>query len=372
MNTEVRILAVDDMELNLELIETILHAPSGLADVRVLRAANGREALDLLEGRADDVDLVLLDLLMPVLDGFETLRLIKRDERLREIPVIVITGNRDDIHRTLGLGANDFLTKPFDPQELVLRVMNHVRAKKLNDIQKDMSSVLESQVVKKTAALQKALLLSKQAEYEISIRLGRAAEFRDTDTGQHTLRISCLARELALLAGLDGEQCELLLYAAPLHDVGKIGIPDQILLKPGPLTPEELFIMRTHTTIGGKILGEGEQYPLLDAGRIVAEQHHERWDGTGYPLGLKGEEIHIFGRIVMIVDVFDALTSARPYKPAFSLERSLELMRADRGTFFDPRLLDIFVANLDRFVTIAGDLKDNGQPPLPVDSLPTC
>lgn len=358
MDTEVRILAVDDVELNLDLIEAILNAPSGLGDACVLRAANGREALDLLEGGAD-VDLVLLDLQMPVLNGFETLRILKRDERLREIPVIVITGNKDEIHSTLGLGANDFLGKPFDPQELTLRVMNHVRAKKLSDIQKDMNSALESEVVKKTVALQKALHLSQQAEFEISIRLGKAAEFRDTETGQHTLRISRLARELAQLAGLEHEQCELLLYAAPLHDVGKIGIPDQILLKPGRLTDQELVIMRTHTTIGGKILSAGEQYPVISAGRIVAEQHHERWDGGGYPRGLKGGEIHVFGRIVMIVDVFDALTSTRPYKPAYSLEKAVEMMRVDRGFFYDPRLLDIFLGNLDRFVAIAQALKDN-------------
>jgi putative two-component system response regulator len=360
MDTSVCILAVDDVELNLDLIEVMLKGPSGLDDVIMLRAMDGRQALDIMEMRYD-VDLILLDLEMPVMDGFDALKILKRHERLREIPVIVVTADKSEIHKTLSLGANDFLTKPYDPQELKLRVMNHVRNKKLADIQKDMNSALESEVVKKTAALQKALDLSKQAEYEISLRLGKAAEFRDTETGLHTLRISRLAHELAVMAGLTAGECELLLYAAPLHDVGKMGIPDQILLKPGKLTEDELEIMRTHAMIGGKILCGGDRFPVINAGRIVAEQHHERWDGKGYPQGLGGTDIHIFGRIVMVVDVFDALTSERPYKKAFSLEKAVEIMMNDRETFFDPHLLDIFMANLDRFVAIKASLTENGE-----------
>ena len=357
METDIRVLAVDDLEFNLDLIEVMLTGLSGLEDLTLLRAMNGREALDILEQR-NDVDIILLDLEMPVLNGFDTLQILKRHERFRDIPVIVVTADRSEVLKTLTMGANDFLAKPYDPQELKLRVMNHVRMKKLNDIKLDMNDALEKEVVKKTAALQKALELSKEAEYEISLRLGKAAEYRDLETGMHTVRISHLSRELAELAGLSEDECEILRYASPLHDVGKIGIPDHILLKPGKLIDQEFEIMRMHTTIGGKILGDAERFPVIEAGRIIAEQHHERWDGNGYPNRLKGTDIHIYARIVMVVDVFDALASERPYKKAFSIEQTIAMMRKDRGVFFDPVLLDHFMNNLDRFVAIKNSLQD--------------
>ena len=357
MDTDIRVLAVDDIEFNLELIEVMLTGLSGLEDLSVLRAGNGREALDILEQNSN-IDIILLDLEMPVLNGFETLQILKRDERFREIPVIVVTADKSEVVKTLTMGANDFLAKPYDPQELKLRVMNHVRIKKMNDIKLDMNDALESEVVKKTAALQKALALSQEAEYEITLRLGKAAEYRDLETGMHTVRISSLSCELAKLAGIPEEECEIVRYASPLHDVGKIGIPDRILLKPGKLTALEFEIMRMHTTIGGKILGDARRFPVIEAGRIIAEQHHERWDGNGYPHGLSGADIHIFSRIVMVTDIFDALASERPYKKAFSLEQTIDLMVQDRGKFFDPDLLDLFMANLDRFVAIKNALQD--------------
>ncbi|MDD2542355.1 MAG: response regulator [Desulfuromonadaceae bacterium] len=357
MDTDIRVLVVDDDEFNIDLIEVMLTGLSGLEDLTILRALNGREALDVLEQKSD-IDIILLDLEMPVLNGFDTLQIIKRHEQLREIPVIVVTSDRSEVLKTLTMGANDFLAKPYDPQELKLRVMNHVRIKKLNDITRDMNDALEREVVKKTAALQKALVLSQEAEYEISLRLGKAAEYRDLETGMHTVRISHLSRELAHLAGMAEEDCEILRYASPLHDVGKIGIPDHILLKPGKLTEQEYEIMQMHAAIGGKILSGAEHFPVIEAGRIIAEQHHERWDGNGYPNKLKGTDIHIYGRIVMIVDVFDALASERPYKKAFSIKETATLMLKDRGVFFDPELLDLFMANLDRFVAIKNSLQD--------------
>ncbi len=357
MNTDIRVLVVDDDEFNIDLIEVMLTALSGLEDLTILRALNGREALDILE-QSSDIDIIRLDLEMPVLNGFDTLQLLKRHERMREIPVIVVTADKSEVLKTLTMGANDFLAKPYDPQELKLRVMNHVRIKKLSDITRDMNDALEREVVKKTAALQKALVLSQEAEYEISLRLGKAAEYRDLETGMHTVRISHLSRELAHLAGMTAEDCEILRYASPLHDVGKIGIPDHILLKPGKLTAQEYEIMRMHAAIGGKILSGAEHFPVIEAGRIIAEQHHERWDGNGYPNRLKGTDIHIYGRIVMIVDVFDALASERPYKKAFSIEETATLMLKDRGVFFDPELLDLFMTNLERFVVIKNSLQD--------------
>jgi putative two-component system response regulator len=353
MFDEVTILAVDDDSMNLEMLELML---SELGS-RILKAGNGQEALQAME-EEPGIDVVLLDLEMPVMDGYETIKHIKQSFDWRDIPVIVVTAGTSEVTRMLALGANDFIAKPYNPEELRLRVMNHVRSKKLSDMTKNMNSILEGEVVKKTADLQKALTFSQEAEYEISIRLGKASEFRDQETGMHTRRISELSKQLGLFAGLTDDQCEILRKASPLHDVGKIGIPDNILLKPGKLDFDEFEIMKQHTTIGGSILADAVNYPLLSAGAVIALQHHEKWDGSGYPVGLSGDAIDIYARIVMIVDVFDALSSERPYKKAFSLDKTLGIMEEGRGEFFDPALYDLFRANIDLFVAIRETLKD--------------
>jgi len=358
MFDEVTILAVDDDDMNLEMLEIMLSE----LDCRILKATNGQHALDLLTSDPL-IDVILLDLEMPVMDGYETILRVKRSESWREIPIIVVTAGTNEVTRTLALGANDFIAKPYNPEELRLRVMNHVRSKKLSDLAKDMNNVLEGEVVKKTAALQQALKLSQEAEYEISLRLGRASEFRDHDTGMHTRRISELARHLAMLAGLSDDQCEIVRKSSPLHDVGKIGIPDRILLKPGKLDEGEFEIMKQHADIGGKILSDAERYPVLEAGCIIARQHHEKWDGSGYPIGLAGESIDLLARIVSIVDVFDALSSERPYKKASPLEKTLRIMEGGRGTFFDPNFLDLFLRNSPDFVAIRSTLKDVEEEP---------
>jgi putative two-component system response regulator len=350
--------------MNLEMLEVMLSE----LDCRFLKVTDGQQALDLLESDGK-IDIVLLDLEMPIMDGYETITRIKQSFEWRDIPVIVLTAGNSEVTRTLAMGANDFITKPYNPEELRLRVMNHVRSKKLSDLAKDMNSALEGEVVKKTAALQRALDLSKEAEYEISLRLGKAAEFRDQETGMHTKRISELSKQLATLAGLSDEQCEVLRVSSPLHDVGKIGIPDRILLKPGKLDQTEYDIIKLHTVIGGKILTDAKRFPVIDAGSIIACQHHEKWDGSGYPTGLKGENIHIFARIVSIVDVFDALTSERPYKKAFSLEKTTEIMLDGKGSFFDPHLLDIFMEHFDQFVSIKNELTDMVSEEPQVDGL---
>ncbi len=356
MFDEVTILAVDDDSMSLQMLEVLLSE----LECRLLKAENGQAALDLL-AIEPNIDVILLDLGMPVMDGYETIKRLKQSSGWRDIPVIVVTAGTHEVNRTLAMGANDFISKPYNPEELRLRVMNHVRSKKLSDLAKDMNTILEAEVVKKTAALQKALILSREAEYEISLRLGRASEFRDQETGMHTRRISELSKHLSNLAGLSDGECETIRFASTLHDVGKIGIPDRILLKPGKLDETEFNIMKMHTTIGGKILSDADRYPVIDAGRIIAMQHHEKWDGSGYPAGIRGEAIHVFARIVSIVDVFDALSSERPYKKAFPLEKTITIMEDGRGVFFDPTLLDLFLANIKNFVEIRDLLKDEAE-----------
>ncbi|MRR56150.1 MAG: response regulator [Deltaproteobacteria bacterium] len=354
MLNKITVLAVDDIDLNLRIIQDVLKE---LDAIEILEARNGKEALGCLAQRSD-VDIVLLDLEMPVMNGHETLRYLKSHERFRDIPVIVVTSKKSEVKKILEMGANDFMAKPFDSGELKLRVMNHVRSKKLSDLTRDMTGVLESEIVRKTAALQKALSFSREAEFEISLRLGRAAEYRDLETGMHIRRISEMSKELAVLRGLPAEECEIIRHASPLHDVGKIGIPDRILLKPGKLDAEEFQLMQRHAAIGGRILDNGEKFPVIRAGKIIALQHHERWDGKGYPHGLSGTDIHIYGRVVMVADIFDALTSERPYKKPFPLEKAFEIMRGDREIFFDPELLDLFLDNRAEFVRIKEELRE--------------
>jgi putative two-component system response regulator len=348
MQEQTKILAVDDLNLNLELMRDLLLERGS---VTFIVARNGSEALAALKEHPD-TDIILLDLEMPVMNGFETLIRLKSDPSTRNIPVIVITSDRSGILKTLKLGANDFMNKPFNTAELQLRVANHVRSKKLADLARTMNQVLEAEVKKKTEELQEALLQSRLAEYEISLRLGRAAEFRDQDTGQHLRRVAEMASCLGGLAGLSEAECQLLRHAAPLHDVGKIGIPDQILLKPAKLDSDEFNIIKQHTLIGGKILADAEEYPVLTVARMLALQHHEKWDGSGYPQGLAGENIHRYSRIMAIVDVFDALTTERPYKDAFPLQEAVQHMTQSSGSYFDPAFLDLFLEHLEDFIDL--------------------
>jgi putative two-component system response regulator len=365
MLDNITILVVDDLELNLAMMRNIL---SDLGELDYMEARNGLEALKILQ-HTPDIDIVLLDLEMPLMNGFELLRMMKQHDDFREIAVIVITSNKTEVNKTLAMGANDFMAKPYDPEELKLRVMNQVRSKKLGELARDLNSALEGEVVRKTSALRRALDLSRKAEFEISLRLGRAAEFRDLETGMHIRRVSEFSHELVLLAGMEEQECEILRHASPLHDVGKIGVPDNILRKPGKLEAFEFQIMKTHTTIGGKILSDADEFPVIKAGQIIALQHHEKWDGSGYPLGLAGPNIHIYGRIVMIADVFDALTSERPYKKAFPIENALEIMMDGKGTFFDPALLELFTENLDAFIGIREAYRDVDEPGTESDSV---
>lgn len=341
-----RILAVDDIAFNLDIVAFAFDGVE--PPVEVITETDGRRALDLL--RQTGADVVLLDLEMPLISGYDVLSAIRADEELRRTPVLVLTASVAEKKKALAMGANDFVAKPFDVEELRLRCLNLVEIKKHHDLMRDLQSIMEHEISLRTSDLASALRLAKHNEYEISLRLGRASEYRDSDSGAHLVRVSRASARLAGLAGFSDADAELILHAAPLHDVGKIGIADAILQKPGALTPDEFNAMKQHTLIGGAILADGHDCAVVEIGRVIAEQHHEKWDGSGYPRGLAGEGIDVFARIVAICDVFDALTSARVYKAALPPDEVLAILHAARGKHFDPTLLDLFVGEFDTFV----------------------
>lgn len=348
-----KILVVDDEDVNLELV-TIIFADS--PDIMVITARDGIEALEVLKEHSPDV--IVLDIRMPRMTGMELLEILKSDSQTSHIPVVVLSGDDNERKNALMHGANDFIAKPFDAEELKLRVLNNLKVKKYNDLIRDLNDILQREVALKTKELREALELAREGEYEMVVKLGMISEFRDSETGQHIRRISYYAKLMAQLIGLTEEEQNIIFYASPLHDVGKIGIPDSILKKPGPLTPEEFEIIKLHTVIGGKILDSDPRFITLRAGKIIAEQHHEKWDGSGYPRGLKGEDIHIYARIVAICDVFDAMTSDRVYRPAFSVEQAFNIMKQGANTHFDPKLFDIFASNFQEFLKIRETFKD--------------
>jgi len=348
------ILAVDDEPFNLDLIEA---AFLEYDNVTITNASNGKEALQQLEEH--EFNVVLLDISMPNMDGLEVLKSIRNNEKLLQLPVLMVTANTEKEHESLKLGANDFISKPYDIEILCARTINYAKLNLLYKQSQEQQIILERTVQERTAQLQKTLGLAKRTEFEISIRLGRASEFRDLETGGHIKRMSHYSKLLGELYGLSAEECELILYAAPLHDIGKVGIPDKILLKPGKFENDEFEIMKLHAELGAKMLEGAEEFPVLKAGHTIAEQHHEKWNGKGYPNGLKEEEIHLHARIVAIADVFDALSSKRVYKEPMPLKKVLTIMKNDAGTHFDPNLIQLFLANVDKFLEIQETYKDD-------------
>ncbi len=343
-----RILVVDDEAINRELLEAIL---TGFG-YEIETAADGFEALAKLRL---DIDLVLCDLMMPGMDGFEVVRKIREDPDNADVPVCMVTilSGTEQRLRAVAAGANDFIAKPVDRLEVEVRVRALLKIKEAQDALKRYQSGLEETVERRTTALREALQEMSAAHretYEAHVetieRLAVAAEYKDEDTANHISRMSQYAHIVARELKLAPKQCEIILHSSPMHDVGKLGIADAILLKPGKLDANEWEIMKTHTTIGGRIL-EGSSSELLKTGEVIAMTHHEKWDGSGYPSGLSGDGIPIEGRIVAIADVFDALTSRRPYKEAFSVEKSLEIVKEGRGSHFDPAVSDAFTNRLD-------------------------
>lgn len=328
-----RILVVDDEPANLKLLSLMLRT-EGYHHVELVQ--DPREVLPRYQ--AARPDLILLDINMPHLDGYDVMAQIKGLSDELKPPVVVLTAQsgEDFLLRALRSGAIDFLSKPFNRRELLARVQNVLLAHLAHRLLHSQKHVLEQMVEERTQELRRSRL-------DIVRRLGRASEFRDNETGQHILRMSHASALLAHSAGWDSQACELMLNASPMHDVGKIGIPDGILLKPGPLTTDERDIMKRHTIIGAEILADSGT-DLLEMAREIALAHHEKWDGSGYPHRLAGEAIPQSARIVAITDVFDALTSERPYKKPWTVDETVRFMNANAGKQFDPCLLERFTA----------------------------
>jgi len=333
------ILVVDDNPENIHLLSAMLRP-----NYRVKAAINGALALKLARGE-DKPDLILLDIMLPDIDGYEVCRQLQLLPETAEIPIVFVSAKNTlaDENRGFALGGVDYITKPLSPARVLARVATHLKlaSQKFH---------LLSLVRERTRALEKVHL-------EIVQCLGRAAEFKDNETGLHVLRMSGYSRVLAQKVTGDDSWSELLFNAAPMHDIGKIGIPDNVLLKPGKLDPEEWAIMQKHVEYGVDILGLPES-DLLILAVEVAQYHHEKWDGTGYPAGVSGENIPLSARIVAIADVFDALTSERPYKAAWSVEKALALIESESGKHFDPELVLHFQTCLPEVLQIKAQYMD--------------
>ena len=346
--TRQTILVADDTPENIDLLSALLRQ-----DYRVKVATSGEKALAIVNS-TEPPDLILLDIMMPGMNGYDVCRRIKANPDRRGIPIIFVTAMTSIEDERLGLevGAVDYITKPISPPIVSARVRTHLALY-------DQTRVLEDRVRERTAEL----FASRQ---QIIRRLGRAAEFRDNETGNHVIRMSYYARLIAQAIGLGPEATELLFNTASMHDIGKIGIPDAVLLKPGPLNKAEWAVMRQHPEIGAEIIGEHDD-ELLQTARTIALTHHERFDGSGYPRGLIGEDIPLFGRIVAIADVFDALMTARPYKPAMPIDETLQVMGRNTGLHFDPALMEVLPSVLPDMLRINATYADTHGPMTDVD-----
>jgi putative two-component system response regulator len=330
-----RVLVVDDQPPNTLLLRKVLEA-EGYRKVTTVN--DPTEVLPLQ--REAPFDVILLDIRMPKLDGFGVMRLLQEDAGEDYVPIIVLTAQTDEDTRLRALaeGAKDFVTKPFNRAEVLNRIRNMLEVRLLHRRVREQNELLEQRVQERTLELQETRL-------EIVRRLGKAAEFRDNETGFHIIRMSKFSELIARSMGVNDAIAELILHASPMHDIGKLGIPDGILLKPGRLDSDEWAVMKTHTEIGGQIL-DGHHSRLLQMAARIARAHHERWDGSGYPRGLREKEIPLEARIVAVADVFDALISQRPYKKAWAVEDSVEEIRKLSNRHFDPAVVKAFLSAL--------------------------
>jgi putative two-component system response regulator len=323
---QAKILIVDDEPLNLKVLKQVLQD-----NYRLSFAKNGMDALELV--KKEKPSLILLDVMMPGMTGFEVCRQLKSDPETNTIPVIFVTALAEEADESEGFAAGgvDYINKPISPALVRARVKTHLSLVHIDEL--------------------------KRTHLELIQRLGRAAEFKDNETGMHVMRMSHVSGRLALQMGMDPHFSEQLIHAAPMHDIGKIGIPDYVLLKPGKLNDEELLLMRKHPEMGARIL-DNSTSPLIKLAHSVALYHHEKWDGSGYPFGLKGEAIPLEARIVAVADVFDALLNKRPYKEAWPVEDAVAEIKANRGKHFDPAVVDAMLQCLPDLIAINNNWRE--------------
>ncbi len=343
-----RVLIVDDVADNIQVIMNTLKEES----YKFSFATDGKQALELI--RLNTFDLILLDIMMPGIDGYEVCATIKQDPILSDIPIIFLTAKSDidSIKKGFMLGGSDYITKPFHADELLSRVKHQLELYRSKQILKHHNLNLQSKLEKKETRLLSEL---EENQKEMIYILTELMEATSDETGKHIKRVAECSRLLAHYhKSLSEEDANLIYDASPMHDIGKISIPHDILHKKEKLTPQEFNIMKTHASVAYNLLKNFDR-KILKSAAIIAHEHHERWDGSGYPRGLAGEDIHIYGRIVAIADVFDALTHKRVYKEAWSIEEAVEYIKNHSGSKFDPYLVEIFLEHLDEFIKIAQD-----------------
>ncbi len=358
------ILAVDDTPENLRVVSAVLKD-----EFKVRVATHGAQALQMLTTPGHATDLILLDINMPDMDGYEVCRRLKDNPATASIPVIFLTARAEADNEAKGfeLGAADYITKPISPPTLLARVRTQIAMKEWRDFLEHKNTYLQTEVEKRTRQVQKIQDVTILA-------MASLAETRDNETGNHILRtqryVQALARELQShpVHGpvLTDETIDLFYKSAPLHDIGKVGIPDHILLKPGKLTPEEFEIMKTHATLGMQAIQRaesllGSDLDFLRYAREIAHSHQEKWDGSGYPQALRGEAIPFSARLMAVADVYDALISQRVYKPAFSHDEAVDIIRKGKGSHFDPDIVDAFERISGQFASIGQAFRDTGD-----------